>query len=123
MDTNALSAYADGVAGAVTAVDEAESIELPVIALGEYRFGVSYSRRIREYEAWLTKFLRVCRVLEITEETAESYARVRSELKDSGTPFPSNDLWIAALSRQLSLPVLSRDRHFDVVQGLRRVAW
>ncbi len=30
---------------------------------------------------------------------------------------PTNDLWIAALCRQHSLPLLSRDRHFDLVAG------
>jgi tRNA(fMet)-specific endonuclease VapC len=123
LDTNALSAYADGVPAAVAIVDAAASIEVPVIALGEYRFGVTHSRNRRDYEAWLTKFLGLSRVLNVTEETSESYANIRSELKHAGTPIPSNDLWIAALSRQHGMPVLSRDRHFDLVKGFRRVAW
>jgi len=123
LDTNALSAYADGVEAAVAIVDVAPSIELPVIAIGEYRFGVISSRRQRDYEAWLAKLLRLCRVLNVTEETAEWYARIRSELKHAGTPIPSNDLWIASLGRQFGLPVLSRDRHFDMVQGLNRIGW
>jgi tRNA(fMet)-specific endonuclease VapC len=46
-----------------------------------------------------------------------------AELKRAGTPIPTNDLWIAALCRQHDLPLLSRDRHFDRVPGLRRIAW
>jgi predicted nucleic acid-binding protein len=64
-----------------------------------------------------------CRVLEITSETAVRYAELRSELKRAGAPIPSNDAWIAALCRQHSLPLLSKDRHFDVVKGIRRVEW
>jgi predicted nucleic acid-binding protein len=45
------------------------------------------------------------------------------ELKRAGTPIPSNDVWIAALCRQHSLPVVSRDRHFDAVPGLKRLHW
>jgi tRNA(fMet)-specific endonuclease VapC len=48
---------------------------------------------------------------------------VRVELKSAGTPIPSNDVWIAALCRQHRLPLLSRDRHFDGVPGIRRLAW
>ena len=39
-------------------------------------------------------------------------------------PFPPNDdVWIAALCRQHSLRLLSRDRHFDAVSGIMRIDW
>jgi len=123
LDTNALSAYADGVKEAVAVVDTAPSIEVPVIALGEYRFGLVHSRRRQNYEAWLMEFLQLCRVLTITEETTYQYAQLRSDLKETGRPIPSNDLWIAALSRQYGMPILSQDRHFDAIKGLRRIGW
>ncbi|HLJ25915.1 MAG TPA: PIN domain-containing protein [Candidatus Angelobacter sp.] len=63
------------------------------------------------------------RILDIDEQTTISYAAVRRELKKAGTPIPSNDAWIAALCRQHSLPVVSRDRHFDAVPGLKRLHW
>jgi predicted nucleic acid-binding protein len=36
---------------------------------------------------------------------------------------PENDVWIAALALQHRLPVVSRDRHFDRVEGLERRSW
>jgi predicted nucleic acid-binding protein len=54
---------------------------------------------------------------------ARGNAKVRDELKQSGHPFPSNDLWIAALARQHGLPLLSRDGHFDLVAGVQRIGW
>jgi tRNA(fMet)-specific endonuclease VapC len=123
VDTNALSAMADSRPGITDGLASARYVAIPVIVLGEYRFGVSQSRRRADYEEWLRVNLPLCRVLEITEATASVYAEVRLELKRAGTPIPSNDLWIAALSRQLELPVLSRDLHFDLVKGLRRVGW
>jgi predicted nucleic acid-binding protein len=66
---------------------------------------------------------RGCRILFVDEGTAGTYADVRHELKNSGHPIPSNDLWIAALARQYGLPLLSRDRHFDSVSGLMRIGW
>jgi predicted nucleic acid-binding protein len=67
--------------------------------------------------------LAASRILELTADTAAQYAELRLELKRSGTPIPSNDAWIAALCRQHSFPVLSRDKHFDRVSGIRRVSW
>ena len=75
------------------------------------------------YERWLVEYLPKFRVLIVDEQTTTSYATVRGELKRAGTPIPSNDVWIAALCRQHCLPVLSRDRHFDLVPGLRRIDW
>jgi tRNA(fMet)-specific endonuclease VapC len=123
LDTNALSAFADGVPLAVAAVDAANDVAIPVIVLGEFRYGVTHSKRRREYEAWLDRYLPVFRVLDITTETAFEYAVIRSELRLLGRPIPANDVWVAALCREHELPVLSRDGHFDHVHGLRRLEW
>ena len=123
LDTNALSAYADGDEGAIKRITNTSLIAIPVIVLGEYLYGISQSRQRVEYERWINGILGVSRVLEITPETASRYGELRSELKRAGAPIPSNDAWIAALCRQHSLPLLSKDRHFDVVKGIRRVEW
>ena len=123
LDTNALSAIAEAEPRAVAALSQAQSIAIPVVVLGEYLFGIAQSRRRVEYEQWVSHVLRTFRVLDIGVETAAKYAQVRMELKRAGTPIPSNDVWIAALCRQHSLPLLSRDRHFESVKGLRRVGW
>jgi len=123
LDTNALSAVADGEPTAVAAFSSATRIDIPVIVLGEYRFGIAWSRHRSEYERWLGEMLSASRVLEVSEETTRHYAAIRIELKRAGTPIPSNDVWIAALSRQHALPVLSRDEHFDLIKGLRRRNW
>jgi predicted nucleic acid-binding protein len=123
LDTNALSAIADAEPGAVAAFGQTQSIAVPVVVLGEYLFSVSQSRHRIEYEQWISRILRTCVVLDINAGTAAKYADVRLELKHAGTPIPSNDIWIAALCRQHSLPLLSQDRHFDSVKGLRRVGW
>jgi tRNA(fMet)-specific endonuclease VapC len=123
LDTNALSAFADEDPGIETALREAEFLALPVIALGEYRYGIAQSRYQEEYEAWLNDLLAECQVLEITEPTTKFYAGVQNELREAGKPIPANDIWIAALCRQYKLPLLSRDHHFDFVRGIRRVEW
>jgi tRNA(fMet)-specific endonuclease VapC len=123
LDTNALSAVADNQAAAVRLFREAASVELPVIVLGEYRYGIAQSRRRQEYEKWLGELIAATRVLNVDQETSIHYAKVRSELKKTGQPIPSNDLWIAALCRQHRLTLMSQDRHFDAVQSLEQVGW
>jgi predicted nucleic acid-binding protein len=123
LDTNALSAIADNELAAVRIFSHAATIELPVIVLGEYRFGIAQSRRRNEYEKWLGELIAATRVLQVDEESSGHYAQIRAELKKAGLPIPSNDLWIAALSRQHRLPLMSQDQHFDTVRGVRRIGW
>jgi tRNA(fMet)-specific endonuclease VapC len=123
LDTNALSAFADDVLTVVQHVSAADELYLPVIVLGEYRFGIASSRRRREYEAWLERGRAFWHILPVVEDTTAHYAVIRQELKKAGTPLPANDLWIAALARQHDLPIVSRDEHFDSVRGLMRLTW
>jgi predicted nucleic acid-binding protein len=123
LDTNALSALADGDADLEPALQQATEVAVSVIVLGEYQYGIRQSRNRKRYEHWLAELTASCRVLAVDAGTAERYAEVREELKRSGHPIPANDLWIAALARQHGLPLVSRDRHFDFVAGLKRVGW
>jgi tRNA(fMet)-specific endonuclease VapC len=123
LDTNALSALAEGERALESTLRNTTQIAIPVIVLGEYRYGIRQSRDRKYYEEWLTRYLPRFRVLDVDEPTTVSYAAVRTELRKAGTPIPSNDVWIAALCRQHSLSLLSKDRHFDVVPGLQRIDW
>lgn len=123
LDTNALAAVADGDADVAARLSAAERVAIPVIVLGEYRFGILQSRRRAEYAQWLDDTVSATPIFEITEATTHHYAAIRVELKRSGRPIPSNDLWIAALCREHHFDLLSRDVHFDSVRGLRRLGW
>lgn len=123
LDTNALSGAADGDPGALEIIAGAERIAVPVIVLGEYRLGIAQSRHRKEYEEWLREWVAAVTVLDVDRETTYQYTKIGQELKKTCKPIPSNDLWIAALCGQHSMPLLSRDRHFDVVAGLKRFEW
>jgi predicted nucleic acid-binding protein len=123
LDTNALSALLDKEAALLEAIRDSRELALPVIVLGEFRFGISVSRRRNEYLAWLRRDLSLFRVLPVVEETSVYYATIRSELKAGGSPIPANDAWIAALARQHRMPIVSRDTHFDKVKNIERLGW
>ena len=123
LDTNGVSALAEGESALESILRKANRVAIPVIVLGEYRYGILRSRERKRYEEWLTEYLPMFLILDIDERTTVPYVSIRSELKRAGTPIPANDVWIAALCRQHSLPLLTRDRHFDAVPGIRRIAW
>jgi tRNA(fMet)-specific endonuclease VapC len=123
LDTNALSAAADDDPAVISFLARAAQIAIPVIVLGEYRYGIAQSRNRTNYENWLIGLLNDCLALDINEPTTHYYAEIVLELKQKGKPIPTNDLWIAALCRQHSLPLLSRDHHFDFVTGTKRIGW
>jgi tRNA(fMet)-specific endonuclease VapC len=122
-DTNALSAAANDDPAVIAILTRASQMAIPVVVLGEYRYGIARSRHRTTYENWLVSLLRDCDVLDINEPTTQHYAEITLDLRQKGKPIPTNDLWIAALCLQHSLPLLSRDRHFDQVTGLKRIGW
>lgn len=123
LDTNALSAFVDGEAAVGAVLKQQARACVPVIVLGEFRYGIAQSRHRAAYERWLASELRHFELLAVTETTAFAYAALRVSLRENGTPIPANDAWIAALALQHGLAVLSRDRHFDAVPKLRRQDW
>lgn len=123
LDTNALSAWAEGLAAIEAPLRSADRLVIPSVVLGEYYFGIRQSRRRRRYEDWLTRYLPETEIATITSATADAYADIRLDLKRLGSPIPPNDVWIVSLARQHALEILSNDRHFDLVEGIGRIAF
>jgi predicted nucleic acid-binding protein len=121
LDTNGVSALADGNAAFEAAARGVTRFSIPVIVLGEFSFGILRSRHRARYESWLAQLIEASVVLDVDTGTAEHYAALRESLRRRGRPIPSNDAWIAALALQHALPLLSRDAHFDEVAGVHRV--
>ena len=123
LDTNALSAWADKKLSNHNILWEAENLVIPSIVLGEFLFGIQQSREREEYEDFLNKISPIVTYVDITPKTARIYSKIRQELKKIGKPIPANDTWIAAITRQLDLPVLTNDRHFDFVTDIHVIAY
>jgi predicted nucleic acid-binding protein len=123
LDTNALSAFAEGDPGIAREIGDDPHMAIPVVVLGEYLYGIRRSRFRRRCERWLSDSSDAFTVLEIGAQTASHYADIRRELRDAGLPIPVNDVWVAALAREYRLAVLTRDRHFEAVTGVRIRAW
>jgi predicted nucleic acid-binding protein len=123
LDTNALSAFVDGASEVGAILRRQHRAAIPVVVLGEFRYGIAGSRHRKTYEEWLEAHLRHFDIISITAETTVPYALLRTTLKRLGRPIPANDAWIAALAMQYDLPILSRDEHFDALPDVQRISW
>lgn len=123
LDTNALSALAAKDPDLHQRLAPSTRVAVTLISLGEYQFGLLGSAYRSELELWLEALLQKVDLLQPNIQTLSHYAAIRHELKTAGTPIPANDVWIAALVRQHGMSIVSRDRHFDLVDGIERVDW
>ena len=123
LDTNAVSAILAGDALITPVLRAVQSLCIPAIVIGEYRYGIAASRRAETLTTAFERLLRAVTVLPVDELVAARYASVRRTLKEAGTPIPENDVWIAATALRNELPLLSRDTHYDLVPGLKRIGW
>lgn len=117
IDTNRYTDFARGLAEAVEQFGRSSTLYVPVIVLGELRAGFAHGTRAMENEKRLVSFLREPRtaVLAPDDDTTHHYAMLFKHLKSAGSLIPTNDIWIAALCHQHSLPLYTRDDHFNLL--------
>jgi predicted nucleic acid-binding protein len=123
LDTNAVSALLAGDRQLEQILSRRAVHELPVIVIGEYRYGLRRSRARKTLERALEVLIDNSVVLSVDADTTIAYATVREQLRRGGTPLPENDVWIAALALQHDVTIVSRDAHFAHVEGVRSVRW
>ena len=123
LDTNRYVDLCQGVADTLAILEQAESIALPFVVLGELRAGFALGRRAEANERTLRTFVAKegVSILFADDQTTYQYAAVFRQLRKQGTPIPTNDMWVAALTLQHNLALHARDRHFDHLPQLVRV--
>lgn len=121
VDTNIVSAYIGGDYSVKDVITGATTIYIPFIVMGELYHGYTYGSRYQENVAVLKAFLRSPRVelLHPTEHTSMIYGEIMAELKKAGKPMQTNDVWIAALCKEKSLPLFTKDQGFRNIVGLQ----
>ena len=114
LDTNRYVDFARGDDVVVELLEHADEILLPLVVLAELRAGFAVGTRGARNEGGLRRFLlrEGVSVLLPDEQTTHHYASVFRQLRQQGTPIPTNDVWIAALVIQHGLVLSSRDAHF-----------
>jgi tRNA(fMet)-specific endonuclease VapC len=123
LDTNRYSDLCRGSSRVVQTVAAADEVWLPFIVVGELRAGFAAGTQGPHNEAVLRRFLLKpgVGVLYADEQTTHHYASLYRQLRQHGTPIPTNDMWIASLVLQHSLTLYDRDAHFDALPQLTRL--
>lgn len=123
LDTNAVSALLEGDVALLELLDGVTRLALPVIVVGEYRFGLQRSRHRKQLAAMLDELVAESDLLVVDDHTTLHYVHVREALRAKGRPLPENDVWIAALCRQHERTLVSRDGDFQHVASLTSLRW
>lgn len=121
LDTNAYTALQQGTSPQLASlVRRAEVVGLPLVVLGELRFGFLHGARFSENTRILEDFLATPRVdvLPVTTETTALFAEIATQLRRDGTPIQQNDIWIAAICKQQRFTLATHDVGFRHVLGL-----
>ena len=97
---------------------------IPLTVYAELLVGAEKSSQRDRVLEQIEMLLEAHEIVEIAEEVAEHYARIRALLELSGSPIGGNDLWIAAtaLAHQATL-VTNNTAEFNRVPGLAIEDW
>jgi tRNA(fMet)-specific endonuclease VapC len=121
LDTNAYVRYLTGDEEVLSSMGRADRVVMSVFVLGELYAGFRSGSKGRRNRELLETFLQKpsVEVLAATRETAEIFGQIKTELKRSGNPIPINDVWIAAHALEIGGVLITYDRHFQSVPGIR----
>jgi tRNA(fMet)-specific endonuclease VapC len=120
LDTNAYVALKKGDPRVEPLVRASEHLYFSIIILGELYFGFHNGSRLRQNVAELDEFLShpYVSIALLSRTTADRFGRIATHLQRTGTPIPTNDIWIAAQTMELDPELITFDEHFTRVPGL-----
>ena len=122
-DTNILMFILNGDASVLERASAENDLFALVIAIGELMFGAERSSKPETNFKLVEELAERMSIVICDRSVARNYGRIKNALKLQGTPIPENDIWIAAIAARWNLTLVTRDRHFEHVGGLRCVLW
>ena len=125
VDTNVYCHAMRGDPASARLLRQSEQLVLPVVVIGELLAGFKGGGRERGNKDQLYAFAQTerVRVADVTTSTAEFYSLVLNQLREKGTPIPTNDIWIAAITIEQGAGLATTDSHFRKIEGLYLVEW
>ena len=123
LDTNIVIELFKGNPAVTASFGTQQSANIPFAVLGELYLGAYRSSDPIKHIKQVNDFLKKCDVLIADNETANNYALIKTKLLNKGKPIPENDIWIAAIAQQYELRLITRDKHFDEIEGISIENW
>jgi tRNA(fMet)-specific endonuclease VapC len=98
-------------------LNAAEWIGVPVIVIGELCAGFAQGSKFEKKMTELNEFVAqpVVETLPVDRSVARLFGEIVADLRRSGWPIPSNDIWIAATCARAGATLLTWNSHFRYV--------
>jgi len=102
----------------------AGTIGISSITVAELEFGVQKSRYPSQNQEALEQFLLPLVILDFDHEAARVYGKIRALLENQGRVIGALDMFIAAHTLSLNLPLATNNvKEFSRVPGLKVINW
>ncbi|MBC7654445.1 MAG: type II toxin-antitoxin system VapC family toxin [Oligoflexus sp.] len=122
IDTNIIIELFRGNEKIKASFKKEDKFYLPFAVLGELYLGAYRSSNSKKHLSQINEFLNICTVLIADKETSNQYGILKTMLLKKGKPIPENDIWIAAITKQFKMKLITLDKHFleiDVIDVLK----
>ncbi len=96
---------------------------ISAVTEAELRFGVERRTDLPKLKIAVEEFLLRLQVLSWDSEAARQYAKIRADLERRGTPMGNLDMMIVAQALASGAVLISSDRMFQRIQGLKVEDW
>lgn len=92
--------------------------------MGELISGFLLGSKEKKNKKELKQFVASKRVISVNidNNTSKYFADIFKELRLKGTPIPTNDIWIAAIAKQLKCALFTYDNHFNNIENIEIIS-
>lgn len=118
LDSNIIIDVFRGEAKTVERISLTQKLFVPVVVIGELYYGAYKSNQIARRIAEVKQLEELVTILNVTPVTSQLYGEIKQRLYAKGKPIPENDIWIAAIAIEHGLVLITRDKHFEEVEGV-----
>lgn len=125
LDTNTVSHFIKGISNVRNRIISVpmSSLTISAITEGELLFGVAKKTEAKQLSLVVHEFLIRVDVLPWDSTAAACYGTLRAELQKKGKMLGNLDLLIAAHALSLGIILITSDRAFNQVDGLKIEDW
>ena len=123
LDTNVIIRIINGDEKVAVLLDSiaVDEVYIPTIVYGELIYGAERSKRIDKNKYLFEEFCLNYKLVCTDKLIAETYGKVKNNLKNKGINIPENDIWIAATAINRNFELISGNKHFANIENLNLI--
>jgi len=123
LDTNVIIRIINGDEKVAVLLDSiaVDEVYIPTIVYGELMYGAERSKRTDKNKYLFEEFCLNYKLVCNDKLIAETYGKVKNNLKNKGINIPENDIWIAATAINRNFELISGDKHFANIENLNLI--